>query len=211
MGKLIKIKKSAAGLVDAAALSCGKAELIVGKSLCEAEVCEAEGCATFVEGCDAATVNAGKALAEGEMIFRDYLENFDAPSQPPGRIVPENGNAVYEQWSSSPYPVTDHFFVCDKPFVQIETSRGCPMGCFYCTSGGTRTRYRSLEQVREELQLLCFKGIKEIRVLDRTFNLPQERGAALLRMFREEFPQMRFHLELHPQFEGVFIFPARYD
>ncbi len=137
---------------------------------------------------------------EGEMIFRDYLENFDAPSQPPGRIVPENGNAVYEQWSSSPYPVTDHFFVCDKPFVQIETSRGCPMGCFYCTSGGTRTRYRSLEQVREELQLLCFKGIKEIRVLDRTFNLPQERGAALLRMFREEFPQMRFHLELHPQF-----------
>ncbi|MBQ4335862.1 MAG: radical SAM protein, partial [Lentisphaeria bacterium] len=53
-----------------------------------------------------------------------------------------------------------------------------------------------------ELQMLAAKGIQEIRVLDRTFNLPQERGAALLRMFREEFPQIRFHLELHPQFLG---------
>lgn len=136
---------------------------------------------------------------EGEEIFRQYLENFNESSCK-RKILPAEENAVYENWVTSPYPVKDPFFVTNKPFVQIETSRGCPMQCFYCTSGGTKTRYRSLDQVREELQLLAAEGIKEVRVLDRTFNLPQERGAALLRMFREEFSQMRFHLELHPQF-----------
>ena len=70
MGKLVKINKTAAGLVDAAALSCGKDELIVGKAVCAAEVSETDGDITVVEGCDATTVNAGKALACGEMVFR---------------------------------------------------------------------------------------------------------------------------------------------
>ena len=137
---------------------------------------------------------------EGEMIFREYLEQFDDGSHLPGRIMPPEGSGVYESWSSSPYPVDDPFFVTDKPFVQMESSRGCPLGCFYCTSGGTAPRYRTLEQVREELAKLAAKGVREIRMLDRTFNLPRSRGVQLLRLFREEFPEIRFHLELHPQF-----------
>ena len=137
---------------------------------------------------------------EGENIFRQYLEEFDSSGIPAGRILPAEGNAYAEKWSVSDYPVNDPFFTADKPFVQIETSRGCPMKCFYCTSGNTNLRYRSLEQVQEELSILSAKGVKEVRVLDRTFNLPQTRGAALLRIFREKFPHMRFHLELHPQF-----------
>ncbi|MBR2427059.1 MAG: DUF4080 domain-containing protein [Lentisphaeria bacterium] len=137
---------------------------------------------------------------EGEEIFRYYLEHFEDASHIPGCILPATGNAVYRDWAMSSYPVEDSFFVFDKPFVQMETSRGCPMGCFYCTSGGTYPRYRTLDQIRAELTLLSSKGVKELRILDRTFNLPQERGAGLLRMFREEFPAMRFHLELHPQF-----------
>ena len=137
---------------------------------------------------------------EGEAVFRDYLEHFDDPGIARNVVVPAEDNALYQAWAASPPPAADEFFAWDKPFVQIETSRGCPMQCFYCTSGGTVSRYRSLEQVRSELQQLHKAGVKEVRVLDRTFNLPQERGAALLRMFREEFPDMRFHLELHPQF-----------
>ena len=137
---------------------------------------------------------------EGEMIFREYLEHFDDGTLLPGRIIPADGNGVYQQWSCSPYPVDDPFFVTDKPFVQMESSRGCPMKCFYCTSGGTAPRYRSMAQVREELLRLQAGGVKEIRMLDRTFNLPRSRGRELLRLFREEFPDMRFHLELHPQF-----------
>ncbi|MBR2357786.1 MAG: DUF4080 domain-containing protein [Lentisphaeria bacterium] len=137
---------------------------------------------------------------EGEEEFRNYLANFTENASRTHYILPADGCGVYENWAASPYPATSEFFVTDKPFVQIETSRGCPMKCFYCTSGNTRTRYRSLEQVAGELQLLSAKGVKEIRVLDRTFNLPQKRGAELLRMFREDFPHIKFHLELHPQF-----------
>lgn len=137
---------------------------------------------------------------EGEEIFRDYLEHFDDENPPLQHIVPAEGNGIFEAWSNSGFPVDDPFFVTDKPFVQMETSRGCPMKCFYCTSGGTLPRYRSLEQVRAELTALEKRGVRELRLLDRTFNLPQERGTALLKMFREEFPGMKFHLELHPQF-----------
>lgn len=135
---------------------------------------------------------------EGERVFREYLLRFDSVES--GSIFPADGNAVYEEWNTAPFPAEDPFFCADKPFVQMETSRGCPMGCLYCTSGNTRTRFKELDQVSQELSLLRSKGVKEIRILDRTFNLPESRGAALLRMFREDFPDIRFHLEIHPQF-----------
>lgn len=86
-----------------------------------------------------------------------------------------------------------------KPFWQIETSRGCGGRCVFCTSAISSTvKYHSLERVRADLAALREAGFKDIRVLDRTFNRNQRRAAALLRMFREEFPEIRFHLEIEP-------------
>lgn len=86
-----------------------------------------------------------------------------------------------------------------KPFWQIETSRGCAGRCTFCTSSLTRkVKYHSIERVRADLAALHNHGFREIRVLDRTFNLDQSRAASLLKMFREDFPDMRFHLEIEP-------------
>ena len=115
-----------------------------------------------------------------------------------GTVADNRQSGVMTDWADSPMPCTQAFFEFGKPFVQVETSRGCPMGCTYCTSSRTSVRFRSLEQVRAELAHLRDCGVKEVRLLDRTFNMPDERGAALLRMFREEFSSMRFHLEIHP-------------
>ena len=113
--------------------------------------------------------------------------------------VADNGQAgVMTDWAMSPMPCRHAFYEFGKPFVQLETSRGCPMGCTYCTSCRTNVRLRPLESVREELAHLRDCGVNEVRLLDRTFNVPDSRGAALLRMFREEFSSMRFHLEIHP-------------
>lgn len=137
---------------------------------------------------------------EGEGIFPEFLRSF-SDMKDRRSAIPAGRNACYEAWHDSPFPVEDEFFRTDKPFVQMETTRGCPMACAYCTSSGVKNRCRDLLQVERELSLLDAKGVKEIRVLDRTFNLPQERGAALLNLFAK-FPDIRFHLEVHPQFLG---------
>lgn len=136
-------------------------------------------------------------VGEAEGLFTEYLANYDNDS--PRRIFPEKGIAVYEKWHEK-FPVNDIFFRADKAFVQLETSRGCPIGCKYCTSSYIPLRMKELEDVEKELSLLHGKGVREVRLLDRTFNLPQWRGAALLKLFREKFSDIEFHLEIHPQF-----------
>lgn len=87
----------------------------------------------------------------------------------------------------------------EKPFWQIETSRGCPGHCTFCTSSlSHKVKFHSIDRVRADLQALRGHGFRNIRVLDRTFNLGQARAIELLRLFREEFSEMSFHLEIEP-------------
>lgn len=134
---------------------------------------------------------------EAEANFADYLRKF--PDNVPNSAIPENGTVIYENWMSD-FPVNDVFFCASKAFVQVETSRGCPMGCKYCTSSNVPLRLKELSDVEKELEILHAKGVREIRLLDRTFNFPQSRGTALLKLFRQKFPDIKFHLEIHPQF-----------
>ena len=91
------------------------------------------------------------------------------------------------------------FFDWTKPFVQLETTRGCFNTCAFCVSGAEKpVRMLSVESVRERLQLIREHGIRDIRLLDRTFNGNSRRAIALLNLFREFAGEMRFHLEIHP-------------
>lgn len=95
-------------------------------------------------------------------------------------------------------PEQSPFFNWSKPFVQLETTRGCFNTCAFCVSGGEKpVRTLSVEAIRERVRLIHEKGIRNIRVLDRTFNYQSHRAKALFDLFRE-FPDMHFHLEIHP-------------
>lgn len=95
-------------------------------------------------------------------------------------------------------PEQSPFFNWSKPFVQLETTRGCFNTCAFCVSGGEKpVRTLSVEAIRERVRLIHEKGIRNIRVLDRTFNYQSHRAKALFDIFRE-FPDIRFHLEIHP-------------
>ena len=85
-----------------------------------------------------------------------------------------------------------------KPFVQLETTRGCGNGCLFCTSRKTTVRQRSVARVRSDLAAIARAGVREVRIVDRTFNEDQERAVALTRLFRGEFPGLRVHLEIDP-------------
>ena len=86
----------------------------------------------------------------------------------------------------------------NKPFVQLETSRGCENGCLFCTSRETRVRLRSVDRVRADLESIRRHGLQNVRVVDRTFNAGAERALSLIRLFRDDFPELQFHLELDP-------------
>lgn len=149
---------------------------------------------------------------EGETPFRELLQQLTAGAanyadicglaykDENGEIRANGGEAVYAEWADAPMPCLDEFFDSSKPFIQLESSRGCPHSCLFCTSANTSLRYRSVERMEAELTELARRGVREIRMLDRTFNQPQRRAEALLRLFRTRFPEIRFHLEIHPAY-----------
>ena len=59
-------------------------------------------------------------------------------------------------------------------------------------------RTLSIESIRERLQIIHSHGIKNVRVLDRTFNYNPRRAKELLQLFLEFNPDICFHLEIHP-------------
>jgi len=65
------------------------------------------------------------------------------------------------------------FFKAEDRVAQIFTSRGCPFHCIYCHKiFGKVIRYRSPENIIAEIKLLYYKyGIKEIQILDDSFNI----------------------------------------
>lgn len=144
---------------------------------------------------------------EGEVALPKFLEVID--NEPAWAEIEglcwmnseyhDNGIARVEDFAALRYPEESRFFKWDKPFVQLETTRGCFNTCAFCVSGGEKpVRYQSIEQVQARLENIHAHGIKDIRVLDRTFNYDTERACRMLDLFTRYDGQMRFHLEIHP-------------
>lgn len=111
----------------------------------------------------------------------------------------DNGIARVMEFANLISPEKSRFFNWSKPFVQLETTRGCFNTCAFCVSGGEKPiRTLSIEVIRERLTEIHRHGIKNIRVLDRTFNYNNKRAKELLNLFLEFSPDICFHLEIHP-------------
>ena len=111
----------------------------------------------------------------------------------------DNGLARVLAFDQLTSPEESEFFNWDKPFVQLETTRGCFNTCAFCVSGGEKpVRTLSIETIRKRLQVIHSHGIQNVRVLDRTFNFNSKRAKELLNLFLEFHPYIRFHLEIHP-------------
>lgn len=146
---------------------------------------------------------------EGEEVFPQWLKCWNQPREwdtipglcyldREGRYA-DNGIARVLNFPDLVPPEKSRFFNWSKPFVQLETTRGCFNTCAFCVSGGEKpVRTLSIEDIRERLQIIHQHGIKNVRVLDRTFNYNARRAKELLQLFLEFSPDIRFHLEMHP-------------
>ena len=146
---------------------------------------------------------------EGEEEFPRWLACWDKPEawgDIQGLCWLDNENRYRDNelarvlaFDSLTSPEESRFFPWDKPFVQLETTRGCFNTCAFCVSGGEKpVRTLSIEAIRSRLQTIHRHGIKDVRVLDRTFNFHPRRAKELLNLFLEFHPHIRFHLEIHP-------------
>lgn len=153
---------------------------------------------------------------EGELAFAEWIGKFRTPGKWGG--IPgvccwvdgsyvENGHGRMVE-SLDAIPPFYHSMLAGngRSFVQLETSRGCPNGCLFCTSRRTRLRYKGMDRVRGDLEAIRAAGIRDVRLVDRTFNLNEDRGLGLLALFREQHADMRFHLEIDP---GLMTGPFR--
>ena len=96
-------------------------------------------------------------------------------------------------------PEESPLFTWDKPFVQVETTRGCFNTCAFCVSGvGDPIRVLPIGEIRRRLVRIRERGIRDVRVLDRTFNFHPRQAIGLMHLFAEFHPHLRFHLEIHP-------------
>ena len=159
-------------------------------------------------------------LGDNEKFLRDYLfitgvirgDESSIPDLLNGNDVPglcyldekncyhDNGLADYkDELDTLPSPYQQGLIHRGKAFYQLETSRGCGGACSFCTSSKSKgVKYHSLARVKKDLQALYDLGYRDIRLIDRTFNEDSGRAVSMLKIFAEDFPDMRFHLEIHP-------------
>lgn len=76
---------------------------------------------------------------------------------------------------SSPYMLEADRLEMKNRLVYFETSRGCPYQCQYCLSSLEKgVRYFPMSYILDNLNYLIDNGAKQIKFLDRTFNLNKE-------------------------------------
>ena len=135
-------------------------------------------------------------FGEGEYVFAEilkYIENGDDPRKIEKGICFLDSKGVYHQrppWrvenlDELPFPtrellendayLIDPMKANGETWGNIQTKRGCPMNCIYCSYRyieGPQPRYRSPESIAEELDLMVNNyGIKNIFIVDSLFNL----------------------------------------
>lgn len=105
----------------------------------------------------------------GEIIVRKrekYIENLDNLSFP-----------AWELFDLAPYRTTP-LLTRANPSGWIETSRGCPYDCGYCTKNifGRKFRAKSVERILDELSYMLKIGFREIHIADDNFTTDMGRA-----------------------------------
>jgi radical SAM superfamily enzyme YgiQ (UPF0313 family) len=73
-------------------------------------------------------------------------------------------------------------------WMTVQTRRGCPMGCSYCSTAsieGRAIRKRSPEAVAEDIKAQMEAGLEKFYFTDNIFNLPPFYAKALCRQFKK--------------------------
>jgi radical SAM superfamily enzyme YgiQ (UPF0313 family) len=173
----------------------------------------------FTAGYRHASLFDSVIVGEGETAFRTFCERWLAPAAfgstkprlsssltaPGGRASPRAASdcavvlAPPENLATLALPF--HLYTgtdLAQRTIYVESSRGCPYACSYCTSASTGLRLVPLDRLLPALDTLWQRGLRRFKFLDRSFNAPAEHAVALLDFFLSRAtPDMCLHFEIN--------------
>lgn len=135
-------------------------------------------------------------IGEGEYTFLDIvsgkpLKSINGICFRRKEIVLNPRKDLIKNLDSLPFPAW-HLYEIKKykfprltckrnPVGQIETSRGCPFGCTYCSKSvfGRTFRAKSAERVVDEIECMLNMGFREIHIVDDVFSTDMKRAKAI--------------------------------
>lgn len=142
---------------------------------------------------------------EGEIPLRTLLSAWslgEAPQPGKGVRLPscsdqQNTPCLLETLDEIPSPFAGGLVDLSRGFVYYETSRGCPYRCSFCLSAlDLRVRSYSMGRIRSDLKQLINQQIRQIKLVDRTFNFNAERSREIFRFILENNINSHFHFEI---------------
>lgn len=143
-------------------------------------------------------------IGEGEQANWEYLMSLDHPHEIKGIMTRQFPNRTYaysdlslnEKYEMPYFLEMDQKDLCHRYFY-LETSRGCPYRCEYCLSStDNHVRMFSEEYVFQVLEKISKSSIKQVKLLDRTFNCMPARALKMARYMNEHCKNQIFQFEV---------------
>jgi radical SAM superfamily enzyme YgiQ (UPF0313 family) len=149
---------------------------------------------------------------EGEVAFVRLIEALET-GEPPGSIPgvhvrgqgPAKDRNLVRDMADSPLPDPDLMLDVSRigrdTWVPVQTRRGCPMDCSYCSTAsieGRILRKRAVGDVVEWISRLTRLGVSNLYFVDNTFNLPRSYAMELLRSMTDAGLDVRWRCILYP-------------
>lgn len=146
------------------------------------------------------------SIGEGEQSVWEYITMLKGgcPYEVTGIYTKKFPNTTYRKVDiafletlEDPYFMEMDAIDMDKRYLYIETSRGCPYGCEYCLSSTDRqVRMFSEEYVLRLLKKIKASSVRQVKLLDRTFNSNPQRALRIARYMNEECKNQIFQFEI---------------
>ncbi|MDR2037309.1 MAG: B12-binding domain-containing radical SAM protein [Bacteroidales bacterium] len=145
---------------------------------------------------------------EGEFVLGELLNalenhlpvNIDGVSSP-GNISRVIARADLHRLVAlpSPYQLIEDRESLNHQLIYFETSRGCPYQCSYCLSSLEKgIRYFPYEYITKNLQYLMDHGTRQIKFLDRTFNLNRKHTQRIFDFLIDHYREgLTFQFEIY--------------
>lgn len=145
---------------------------------------------------------------EGEESFCALLEQIKAGKAGRGikgiawlgndnRVESEGGVQTVADLSKLSFPYTTPAIALADRIAYYESTRGCPFSCAYCLSGVSRNvRYKPLKQVFADLSQFIKLGVKQVKFVDRTYNLDKKHYLPIMKWLAEQKTKTNFHFEI---------------